>query len=293
MFRVTKLLINSAITSLVLLRLLSYHHMSLGFFSIESANTLALGQSFSAWKLGLFNVHQNMYTWCTCKDDNWWANSLLWFQTVILCCLFFVPSQFLLPNFPVAKFSVAHFSRCRFFPLPFFRCRYFTHYFCVALFSYPLIFRCRFFTLSNFPVAVSSVTVFFQFPFLPLPFCWESHMHVTQVRAAFPIRLAGILSNCRTGRWLNFYLRLGACLHLNNWCEPTVYLRHWAKHLCPILFLSGVSTITSVRYVDYIFFWITADVAVPEKRSQAGIIGIEEQLWLACITFLVTDVIMC
>ena len=177
-----------------------------------------------------------MYTWCTCKDDNWWANSLLWFQTVILCCRFFRAISIF-----VAEFSRCQIFRCPFFPLPFFplpffRCRYFTHYFCVALFSYPLIFRCRFFTLSNFPVAVSSVTVFFQFPFLPLPFCRESHMHVTQVRAAFPIRLAGILSNCRTGRWLNFYLRLGACLHLNNWCEPTVYLRHWAKHLCPILF---------------------------------------------------------
>ena len=160
MFRVTKLLINSAITSLVLLRLLSYHHMSLGFFSIESANTLALGQSFSAWKLGLFNVHQNMYTWCTCKDDNWWANSLLWFQTVILCCRFF----------RTISIFVAEFSRCQifrwpffplpFFPLPFLRCRYFTRYFCVALFSYPLIFRFPFFQLPNFPVAVSSVAVF-------------------------------------------------------------------------------------------------------------------------------------
>ena len=159
------------------------------------------------------------------------------------CCRIFPLPNFPLPIFPVAVFSVA------FFPLPLFHtlflcCPVFLpSYFSLPIFHVVQFSGCRFFCYR-----------FFQFPFLPLPFCRESHMHVTQVRAAFPIRLAGILSNCRTGRWLNFYLRLGACLHLNNWCEPTVYLRHWAEHLCPILFLSGVSTITSVRYVDYIFF---------------------------------------
>ena len=99
-----------------------------------------------------------------------WSLPFSLFQT-ILCCLFFLPYQFSLPNFPIAQFFGSHFFRCRFFCCPFFRCRYFTHQFCVALFSYPPIFRCRFFLLPKFPVAISSVAVFsvapFQLPFLP------------------------------------------------------------------------------------------------------------------------------
>ena len=196
MFRVTKLLINSAITSLVLLRLLSYHHMSLGFFSIESANTLALGQSFSAWKLGLFNVHQNMYTWCTCKDDNWWANSLLWFQTVILCCRFFRTISIF-----VAEFSRCQIFRCPFFPLPFFSVAFFPlplfhtlflccpvflpSYFSLPIFHVVQFSGCRFFCYRFFSVSLFTVAVLLRITYAcyssPRSLSYSTCRHIVQL----------------------------------------------------------------------------------------------------------------
>ena len=43
-----------------------------------------------------------------------WSFPFSLFQT-ILCCPFFLPCQFSLPNFPIAQFSGSHFFRCRFF----------------------------------------------------------------------------------------------------------------------------------------------------------------------------------
>ena len=52
-----------------------------------------------------------------------WSFPFSLFQTT-LCCPFFLPCQFLLPNFPIAQFSGSHFFRCRFFICPFFSCRF-------------------------------------------------------------------------------------------------------------------------------------------------------------------------
>ena len=94
------------------------------------------------------------------------------FQTVILCCLFSLPSQFSFPNFFIAQFSVAHFPVTvfflAFFSLPLFHtlilcCPVFilSHFslpiFPIAQFSGCPFFCCRFFQLPLLSVAVFAV----------------------------------------------------------------------------------------------------------------------------------------
>ena len=99
-----------------------------------------------------------------CRFFSWSFSFFVILNSNFSVALLFLPSQFSLRVYPLHNFPLPIFFRCRF------RFLYFIHKLCVAVYSYPLIFCCRFFRLPNFPVAVSSVAVFFQLRYLPLPF---------------------------------------------------------------------------------------------------------------------------